>query len=58
MPLLRAIRPEYDLLSVKPERTDEDGKTQRTVEYPPGEEKSFRNRLAQGRGRDESQGPD
>ena len=40
------------------ERTDDDGKTKRTVEYPPGKEKSLRNRLHQGRGGNENQGLD
>src|ERR1022692_2773400 len=39
------------------ERTD-DVATKRTVEYPPGQETSRRNRLPQDRGRNESQGFD
>ena len=40
------------------ERADDDGKTKRTVEYPPGKETSRRNCLAQDRGRNEGQGVD
>jgi hypothetical protein len=40
------------------ERTDDNGRTKRAVEHPPGKETCPRNRLAQNRGRNEGQGLD